>query len=200
MISKMVHDDGPDGRMTPSEIVEQYGLLFIAGHDSTVNLIAHCILTCLRNPGSIDLLRRQPELVPGAIEEVLRLQSSVQFFPTRSALADIEIAGTVIPKGAPIFLLYGAGNRDPKRFPNPNEFDPARKDNRASRLGQRHSHLFRRPAGAAGSEHRLRGLSPPSREPAAGGRSAAVQAQPGVPRSAPPARRHRRNTGLGAQP
>ena len=129
LISKLVHDDGPDGRMTPSEIANNSSLLLIAGHDSTVNLIAHCILTCLRHPGSIDLLRRRPELVPGAIEEVLRLQSSVQFFPTRSALADIEIAGTTIPKGAPIFLLYGAGNRDPRRFPNPNEFDPARVDN-----------------------------------------------------------------------
>ena len=129
MISKLVHDDGPDGRMTPSEIANNSFLVFIAGHDSTVNLIAHCILTCLRHPGSIDLLRRQPELVPGAIEEVLRLQSSVQFFPSRSALADIEIAGTTIPKGAPIFLLYGAANRDPRQFPNPNEFDPARKNN-----------------------------------------------------------------------
>jgi len=124
-----VHDDGPDGRMTPSEIANNSFLVFIAGHDSTVNLIAHCILTCLRYPGSIDLLRQQPELVPGAIEEVLRLQSSVQFFPSRSALADIEIAGTTIPKGAPIFLLYGAANRDPRQFPNPNEFDPARKNN-----------------------------------------------------------------------
>jgi fatty acid omega-hydroxylase len=129
LISKLVHDGGPDGRMTPSEIANNSALLLIAGHDSTVNLIAHCILTCLRHPGSIDLLRSQPGLVPGAIEEVLRLQSSVQFFPTRSALADIEIAGTTIPKGAPIFLLYGAGNRDPKRFRNPNEFDPAREDN-----------------------------------------------------------------------
>jgi fatty acid omega-hydroxylase len=129
LISKLVHDDGPDGRMTPSEIASNSALLLIAGHDSTVNLITHCILTCLRHPGSIDLLRRQPELVPRAIEEVLRLQSSVQFFPSRCALADIEIAGTIIPKGAPIFLLYAAGNRDPRQFPNPNEFDPARKDN-----------------------------------------------------------------------
>ena len=129
MISKLVHDDGPDGRMTPSEIVNNTTLLFIAGHDSTVNLIAHSILTCLRHPGTIDLLRRQPELVPGAIEEVLRLQSSVQYFPTRNALADIEIAGTVIPSGAAVFLLYGAANRDPKQFPNPNAFDPARKNN-----------------------------------------------------------------------
>ena len=129
MISKLAHDDGPDGRMSPSEIVTNTILLLIAGHDSTVNLISHCVLTLLRNPGSIELLRRRPELVPGAIEEVLRLQSSVQFFPSRTALADIEIGGTTIPKGSPIFLLYGAGNRDPERFAEPNKFDPERKDN-----------------------------------------------------------------------
>jgi cytochrome P450 len=129
MISKLVHDDGTDGRMSPSEIVTNTILLLIAGHDSTVNLISHTVLTLLRNPGSIELLRRRPNLVPGAIEEVLRLQSSVQFFPSRTALADIEVGGTTIPKGSPIFLLYGAGNRDPERFPEPNKFDPERKDN-----------------------------------------------------------------------
>src|SRR6185312_5134554 len=96
MISQLVHDDGPDGPMSPSEIVNNTILLFVAGHDSTVNLISHCVLTVLRNPGSIELLCSRPDLIPGAIEEVLRLQSSVQFFPSRSALADIEIAGTTI--------------------------------------------------------------------------------------------------------
>lgn len=129
MISKMANDDGPDGQMSTAELVSNTALLFIAGHDSTVNLIAHCVLTALRNPGTIDLLRRRPELVPGAIEETLRLQSSVQFFFSRSALVDIEIAGTVIPKGAPIFLMYGAANRDPRQFADPNRFDPERKDN-----------------------------------------------------------------------
>jgi cytochrome P450 len=129
MISQLVHDDGPDGRMSPSAIVNNTILLFVAGHDSTVNLISHCVLTVLRNPWSIELLRDKPELIPGAIEEVLRLQSSVQFFPTRSALADIDIAGTTIPKGAPIYLMYGAANRDPRRFDDPNAFDPQRADN-----------------------------------------------------------------------
>jgi cytochrome P450 len=129
LLSKMLHDDGPDGPMSPGEVAANAQLLLIAGHDSTVNLIAHCVLTLLRNPGSLDLLRRRRELIPGAIEEVLRLQSSVQFFPTRSATADIEIGGTVIPKGSPIFLMYGAANRDPERFPNPNTFDPQRRDN-----------------------------------------------------------------------
>ena len=129
MISQLVHDDGPDGRMSRSAIVNNTILLFVAGHDSTVNLISHCVLTVLRNPWSIELLRSRPELIPGAIEEVLRLQSSVQFFPTRSALADIDIAGTTIPRGSPIYLMYGAANRDPRRFPDPNTFDPRRPDN-----------------------------------------------------------------------
>jgi cytochrome P450 len=128
MISRMVHDDGPDGRMSPSELVTNTLLLLVAGHDSTVNLISHCVLTLLRNSGSIDLLRRRPELVPRAIEEVLRLESSVQFFPSRTALADIEIDGTTIPKGSPIFLMYGAGNRDPEHFRDPNKFDLEREE------------------------------------------------------------------------
>lgn len=130
MLSKLVHDDGdPDGPMTVREAATNATLLLTAGHDSTVNTIAHCVLTVLRNPGSFELLRSRPELIPAAIEEVLRLESAVQFFPSRSALADIEIGGTVIPKGSPVQLVYGAANRDPARFPNPNKFDPERRDN-----------------------------------------------------------------------
>jgi cytochrome P450 len=129
MISMMLHDDsGPDGRMSPEEVLGNSLLLFLAGHDSTVNLISHCVLTLLRNPWSLELLRNRRDLVPRAVEEVLRLQSSVNFFPSRSALADIEIAGTVIPKGAPIFFMYGAANRDPRQFPDPTEFKLDRAD------------------------------------------------------------------------
>jgi fatty acid omega-hydroxylase len=155
MISQLVHDDGPDGRMSPSAIVNNTMLLFAAGHDSTVNLISHCVLTVLRNPESIELLRSRPELIPGAIEEVLRLQSSVQFFPTRSALADIEIAGTTIPRGSPVYLIYAAANRDPRRFPDPNTFDPQRTDNEHVGWGR-------------GIQHRVRGISSPRGKPAAG--------------------------------
>jgi fatty acid omega-hydroxylase len=128
MISKLVHDDGPEGRMSPSEIVNNCILIFIAGHDSTVNLISHCVLTFLRNPGTIDLLRRRPELIPRAVEEVLRLQSSVNFWPTWTALADIDVYGTTIPKGSPIFFMYGAANRDPEMFRDPNKFDLEREE------------------------------------------------------------------------
>ena len=111
-------------------------LLLVAGHDSTVNTISHCVLTVLRNPGSFELLRRRPELIPGAIEEVLRLESAVQFFPSRSALADIEIAGTVIPKGSPVFLMYGAANRDPITVPRPEQIRSRTQGQPALRLGR----------------------------------------------------------------
>jgi len=129
LLSKMVNDDGPDGPMSPGDAVGNAALLLIAGHDSTVNTISNCVMTTLRNPGSLELLRSRPELIPGAIEEVLRLEASVQFFPSRWATADIEINGTVIPKGSAVHLMYAAANRDPERFPNPNQFDPERRDN-----------------------------------------------------------------------
>ena len=130
VLSKLVNDkDGPDGPMTPEEAAANAMLLLIAGHDSTVNTIAHCVLMLLRNPESIELLHENPELIPKAIEEVLRLQSAVQFFPSRSVTADVEVGGTVIPAGSAVHLLYGAANRDPDRFPDPDKFDIQRPDN-----------------------------------------------------------------------
>jgi len=129
LLSKLVNDDGPDGPMSPQEAASNAVLLLIAGHDSTVNTIAHCVLTLLRNPESLELLRARPELIPRAIEEVQRLQSAVQFFPSRSATADIEIGGTVIPAGSVVHLMYGAANRDPAMFPDPTKFDPERHNN-----------------------------------------------------------------------
>lgn len=130
LLSKLINDaTGPDGPMEPADVVSNASLLLIAGHDSTVNTITNCIMTLLRNPGSYELLRRRPELIPRTIEEVQRLQAAVQFFPSRSATADIAIAGTVIPQGAAVHLVYAAANRDPKRFEHPNRFDPGREDN-----------------------------------------------------------------------
>ncbi len=129
LLSAALHDDGPDGPVSPDVAVSNAQLLLIAGHDSTVNTITNCVMTLLRNPGSWDLLRDNPELIPGAVEEVQRLQSSVQFFPSRWATADIEIGGTRIPAGSAVFLVWGAANRDPRRFPDPDRFDPMRTDN-----------------------------------------------------------------------
>ncbi|MEV6135718.1 cytochrome P450 [Nocardia sp. NPDC051990] len=129
LLSKLIHDDGPDGPMPAEQVLSNARLLLVAGHDSTVNTISNCVMTLLRNPGSYEQLRSRPELIPRAIEEVQRLQAAVQFFPSRSATTDIDIAGTIIPKGAAIYLVYAAANRDPNRFANPNRFDIQRPDN-----------------------------------------------------------------------
>ncbi|NKY33063.1 cytochrome P450 [Nocardia speluncae] len=129
LLSAMIHDDGPAGPMPLERVLSNARLLLVAGHDSTVNTISNCVLTLLRNPGTYERVRSLPELIPRAIEEVQRLQAAVQFFPSRSATADIDIAGITIPKGAAVHLVYAAANRDPKRFADPDRFDIGRPDN-----------------------------------------------------------------------
>ena len=129
MFSGMVNDDGPEGRLPQESIVNNALLMLFAGHETTVNLIAHSVLSLLRHPDQLEKLRRRPELIVPGVEELLRFESSVQFWHTRSALEDIEIAGTTIPAGSPIFLCYGSANRDPERFENPDELDLERPNN-----------------------------------------------------------------------
>ncbi|MEV7684600.1 cytochrome P450 [Streptomyces bungoensis] len=129
MLSALVNEDGQEGRMSKGVLVSNTLLLIFAGHETTVNLIAHSVLTLLRHPDALETLRRRPDLIVPGVEELLRYESSVQFWHTRSALEDIDIAGTTIPKGAPIFLAYGSANRDPERFTDPDELDLERPDN-----------------------------------------------------------------------
>ncbi|GAB1339207.1 cytochrome P450 [Streptomyces sp. E-15] len=129
MLSALANENGPEGRMSKGVLASNALLLIFAGHETTVNLIAHSVLTLLRHPDALEKLRRRPELIVPAVEELLRFESSVQFWHTRSAMEDIDIAGTTIPKGAPIFLAYGSANRDPERFADPDRLDLERRDN-----------------------------------------------------------------------
>jgi cytochrome P450 len=128
MLSAMINDSSKE-RLSQAELVSNAMLLLFAGHETTVNLIAHSVLILLRHDNALEKLRRRPELIVPGVEEFLRFESSVQFWPTRTALEDIEIAGTAIPKGSPIIVVYGSGNRDPGRFTNPDEVDLERENN-----------------------------------------------------------------------
>ncbi|MFC9238638.1 cytochrome P450 [Streptomyces decoyicus] len=130
MLSAFVSGDSSEGQLTPLEIMTTSVLLLIAGHETTVNLITNGILTLLRHPDELARLRAEPALMPNAVEELLRYEPPVQMLPQRTPLADIEVAGVTIPKGAPLILLLASGNRDPLRFRDPDRFDPTREDHR----------------------------------------------------------------------
>ncbi|MGC5779500.1 cytochrome P450 [Methylobacterium sp. NFXW15] len=109
------------------DLISTAVLLLVAGHETTVNLITNGMLTLLRHPQELEKLKSDPERAPRLIEELLRYEPPVHF-RTRKALGAIDIAGTTIPQGAPVVLLFASGNRDPQRFPEPDRFDPSRED------------------------------------------------------------------------
>ncbi|WP_030646364.1 MULTISPECIES: cytochrome P450 [Streptomyces] len=129
LLSRLANDDGPDGRMTDAEIVATGKLLLIAGHETVVNLIANGMLTLLRHPQVLLRLRHEPDLVVPLVEELLRYEPPVHIIPWRAAYSDITVGDTVIPEGSQIMLMLAAGSRDPKRFHDPDRFDPERRDN-----------------------------------------------------------------------
>ncbi|MEU2223263.1 cytochrome P450 [Streptomyces sp. NPDC018347] len=129
LLTRLANDDGPDGRMTDEEIIATANLLLIAGHETTVNLITNGMLTLLRHPAVLHRLRDDPDLVVPLVEELLRYEPPVHIIPWRAAYSDITVDGTVIPKGSRILLMLASGSRDPKRFRDPDRFDPDRRDN-----------------------------------------------------------------------
>ncbi|MFE0509143.1 cytochrome P450 [Streptomyces sp. NPDC058964] len=128
LLSAFVNEPDPALRLTEEELAITAVLLLIAGHETTVNLITNGVLTLLRQPEQLDHLRREPDLLPRAVEELLRYEPPVHM-RERIPHADIEVAGTAIPRGTSVILVLASGNRDPKRFHEPDRFDPTRPDN-----------------------------------------------------------------------
>jgi cytochrome P450 len=129
MLSELVTEDGPEGRLSREELMTNMALLLIAGHETTVNLIANGMLTLLRYPEVLQRLRRKPELSARIVEELLRYEPPVHLLTSRTALEDIDVAGTTIPAAAPIVLVLASGSRDPDQVSHPDVFDPDRPEN-----------------------------------------------------------------------
>jgi cytochrome P450 len=128
LISGMLAEGEPATRMNTVELAVTLGLLLIAGHETTVNLVANGTLALLRNPDVLDRLRADPDLAPAVAEEVLRYDPPVQM-NGRHTTADVVVAGQVVPAGDHVQLLLAAGNRDPRRFIDPDRFWPERPGN-----------------------------------------------------------------------
>ena len=128
LLSNLANDPADD-HLSDFDLLVTGVLLLVAGHETTVNLIANGTLTMLRHPEVISRLRDEPGYALRYVEEVMRMEPPVQYLANRVATADIEIAGTTIPKGARVVLLLAGANRDPDCFRGPETFDPDRRDN-----------------------------------------------------------------------
>jgi len=126
-------------------------LLLIAGNETTTNLIGNMINVLVERPTLWQQLRDDRSLVETMIEETLRYESPVQQL-NRQTTRDVEVSGVKIPARALIRVCYGAANRDPKEFPDPDEFRLDRDLRSHVGFGSGHSLLPWRSAGARRSQ------------------------------------------------
>ena len=121
-------------RLTEEEVVANVIVTLVGGQETTTNLIGNGLLTLLRHPEEMERLRRDPALVPAAVEELLRYESPSQH-TARLAPDDVELGGKLIKRGQAVIAVMGAANRDPERFPDPDRLDLGRTDNRHLAFG-----------------------------------------------------------------
>ncbi|EPX61978.1 putative cytochrome P450 hydroxylase [Cystobacter fuscus DSM 2262] len=100
-------------------------LLLVAGNETTTNLLGNGMRALLSHPDQLERLTREPELIPNAVEEMLRFDSAAQAL-FRKTTQEVEVSGTRIPAGASVLLLFGSANRDPRKFQDPDRFDVTR--------------------------------------------------------------------------
>jgi cytochrome P450 len=124
-----------EGRMSHDEMIGNCILLMVAGHETTVNLLGNGMHLLLRHPDQLELLKRQPDLWPSAIEEILRYESPVQLGTFRITTEAITIAGETLEAGSSVTAVIGSANRDPAQFREPDRFDITRKPNRHLAFG-----------------------------------------------------------------
>jgi cytochrome P450 len=115
VLSALIAAEDEGDRLRLDELNEQVALLFIAGHETTVNLIGNGVLALLRNRAQLELLQRDPGIDGNAVEELLRYDSPVQM-SRRITLREYEIDGTVIEPGVFVMTCLGAANHDPSHF------------------------------------------------------------------------------------
>jgi pimeloyl-[acyl-carrier protein] synthase len=121
-------------RLSEEEIVANCIVTMVGGQETTTNLIGNGLLTLVRNPSQLEQLRRDPNLVPSAVEELLRYESPSQH-TGRIAREDVEMGGKIIRKGQAVMAIMAAANRDPERFAQPDELVLDRTDNKHLAFG-----------------------------------------------------------------
>ncbi|MYW03137.1 cytochrome P450 [Streptomyces sp. SID3343] len=135
LLSALIEIRDGGERLSEAELVGMAFMLLVAGHETTVNLIATGSKLLLTHPHERARLASEPALLPATIDEVLRYDgpAGIAFMVARE---DVELTGAVVPAGAVTAALWHAANRDPERFPDPDSFRIDRADR--SHLGFGH--------------------------------------------------------------
>ena len=134
LISHLIAAEIDGQRLTEIELIGFCVLLLVAGNETTTNLLGNAILCFDEHPDVYERLRAQPDLIPSAIEEVLRYRSPVQSM-FRSATGETNLDGVVTRPGQPVVAWIGSANRDEAQFPNADVFDIERAPNRHLAFG-----------------------------------------------------------------
>ncbi|MDG4820766.1 cytochrome P450 [Asanoa sp. WMMD1127] len=129
LLSDLVAVRDNDERLSENELLTTCILLYVAGHETTMDLIGNGTLALLRNPAEHERWRADPGLATTAVEELLRYDPPTQM-SRRTALADVRLGDHEIAAGDQVVLLRGAANRDPAAFADPERLDLGRADNR----------------------------------------------------------------------
>jgi cytochrome P450 len=129
LVSALVAAEEEGDRLSAEELQSITVLLFVAGHETTMNLIGNGTYALLRHPDELQRLRADPTLARSAIEELLRYDGPVHA-TARAATQDAEVGGEQVEAGERLVVLLGAANRDPAQFPDPDRLDLGRPDNR----------------------------------------------------------------------
>lgn len=134
MISQLLEAEEEGDHLTLKELHTNCILLLISGHETTTRLIGNGMWLLLRHPEQLALLQENRELIPNAIEEILRFEPPVQAF-SRIVKEDFEYKGYEFKKNQVALLFYAAANRDPRFIENPQIFDIQRKDSKHVSFG-----------------------------------------------------------------
>ncbi len=122
LLSGLIRAEDDGAKLTQDELIATCVLLLVAGHETTVGLISNAILALLRHPDQLAMLRADPGLAAGAVEETLRYDAPVQM-TSRVARGRMQVGDISVPDGAMVLLLLAATGRDPEVFPDPDRFD-----------------------------------------------------------------------------
>ena len=126
VLSALIAARDEGDRLSENELLSMAFLLLVAGHETTVNLIASGLLALLLNPAELARLRADPALIGGAVEELLRYVNPVNNATFRCATEPVEIGGVRISRGDPVLVALSGANRDPARFGDPDRLDLGR--------------------------------------------------------------------------